>query len=180
VSEAIEVAIRRRQEPDRIRANAAAMRERMDRDLRPFGPWDMKLRAGGLIDIEFIAQTLQLVRLQEAGFQRSPTTHIALERLSRTGAIARADAALLIEAERLWRTIQGMLRLTVGRPETAALPAASALPLLQAAAKAGVSAVDTGDLLHKSENIAKQVRTMFERYVIRLRILRCPRRVGGR
>jgi glutamate-ammonia-ligase adenylyltransferase len=165
VNEAIETAIRRKQEPDQIRANATRMRERMARDLRPYGPWDAKLRSGGLIDIEFIAQTLQLVHARDAGFRRSQTTHIALQRLNNAGVIAKADARLLIEAERLWRTIQGMLRLTVGRLETESLPLASALPLLQAAAKAGVSAVDSGDLLHKSEDIAKQVRIMFERYV---------------
>ena len=55
--------------------------------------------------------------------------------------------------------------MTVGQVEAAALPPASAAPLLRAAAKAGVSAVDADDLLHKSEEIAQQVRTLFERYV---------------
>jgi glutamate-ammonia-ligase adenylyltransferase len=168
VNQAIEIAIRRQQEPEQIRANATTMRKRMDRDLRPFGPWDMKLRPGGLIDIEFITQTLQLVHAQDPGFVRSQTTHIALQRLSQAGAITKPDTRLLIDAERLWRVIQGMLRMTVGRVEVAALPHASALPLLSAAAKAGVSAVDTDDLLHKSEDIAQQVRTMFERYVGKL------------
>ena len=72
---------------------------------------------------------------------------------------------MLIDAERLWRTIQGTLRMTVGRVEVADLPHASALPLLRAAAKAGVSAVDADDLLHKSDGIAQQVRTLFEQYV---------------
>jgi len=165
VTQAIGAAIRRQQEPDRIRANAASMRERMGRDLRPHGPWDVKLRPGGLIDIEFIAQTLQLIRVQDPGFQGSQTTHIALRRLRDAGMIAKADAKLLIDAERLWRTIQGMLRMTVGRIEGAALPEASSMPLLLAAAKAGVSAVDADDLLHKSDHIAQQVRTLFERYV---------------
>ena len=72
---------------------------------------------------------------------------------------------MLIDAERLWRTVQGMLRMTVGHVEAAALPHASALPLLRAAAEAGVSAIDADDLLQKSESIAQQVRMMFERYV---------------
>jgi glutamate-ammonia-ligase adenylyltransferase len=165
VNLAIEAAIRRQQEPDQIRVNAVTMRERMSRDLRPHGPWDVKLRAGGLIDIEFIAQSLQLIQVRDPGFVRSQTTHIAVQRLRDAGAIAKADAHALIEAERLWRTIQGMLRLTVGRVEAAALPHASALPLLRAAAQAGVDSVDSADLLLKSELIAQQVRTMFERYV---------------
>jgi glutamate-ammonia-ligase adenylyltransferase len=165
VNLAIEAAIRRQQEPDRIRTNATTMRERMERDLRPHGPWDVKLRAGGLIDIEFIAQTLQLVHIHDPGFRRSPTTHIALQRLRQGGAIAKPDADLLIGAERLWRTIQGMLRMTVGHVEAAVLPPASATPLLRAAAEAGVAAADTGDLLQQSDGIAQQVRILFERYV---------------
>jgi glutamate-ammonia-ligase adenylyltransferase len=168
VNMAIEVAIRRQQDAHQIRTNATTMRVRMARELRPHGPWDVKLRSGGLIDIEFIAQTMQLVHVRDAGFRRSQTTHTALQRLSQAGVLSRADARLLIEAELLWRTIQGMLRLTVGRLETASLPAASAVPLLHAAAKAGVAAVDTEELLHKSEEIAQRVRLLFERYVGKL------------
>ncbi|MEA2739946.1 MAG: [glutamine synthetase] adenylyltransferase / [glutamine synthetase]-adenylyl-L-tyrosine, partial [Acetobacteraceae bacterium] len=165
VTQAIEAAIRRQQDPDQIRSNAAIMRERMTRELRPHGPWDAKLRAGGLIDIEFIAQTLQLIQVRDPDFRRSQTTHIALQRLRSAGVLSAEDAKLLIAAERLWRTLQGMLRMTVGRVEDTALPHASALPLLRAAAAAGVAAVDTNDLLRKSDDIARQIRTMFERYV---------------
>jgi [glutamine synthetase] adenylyltransferase / [glutamine synthetase]-adenylyl-L-tyrosine phosphorylase len=165
VNQAIEVAIRRQQEPERIRSNATSMRARMERDLRPHGPWDFKLRAGGLIDIEFIAQVLQLIHASDAGFRRSQTTHIALQRLRDAGVIARPDADLLISAERLWRTIQDMLRMTVGRLEAAALPLASALPLLRATAKAGAAATDADALLRASDGIARQVRMIFERYV---------------
>jgi glutamate-ammonia-ligase adenylyltransferase len=165
VNQAIAAAIRRQQEPDQIRANATTMRGRMARDLRPHGPWDVKLRPGGLIDIEFIAQVLQLVQVRDPAFRGSQTTHVALRRLGEAGAISRPDARVLIDAERLWRTIQGMLRMTVGRVEVATLPHASMLPLLGAAAKAGVAAVDAEDLLRKSDDIARQVRMMFERYV---------------
>jgi glutamate-ammonia-ligase adenylyltransferase len=165
VNQAIETAIRREQEPHRILTNATTMRERMARELRPHGPWDVKLRAGGLIDIEFIAQSLQLVHAHDAGFRGSQTTHIALQRLRRAGVIAGPDASLLIHAEHLWRTIQGMLRMTVGRVEAAELSPASALPLLRAVAKAGVPADDTDDLLRQSADLAHQVRMMFERYV---------------
>lgn len=165
VNEAIEAAVTRSQEPAQIRTNAASMRGRMTRELRPFGAWDVKLRAGGLIDVEFIAQVQQLIHARDAGFRRSQTTHVALHRLGEAGALARADARLLIEAERLWRTIQGMLRITVGPVKAADLPPASSAPLLHAAATAGVKAVDTNELLRKSDVIAQQVRTLFERYV---------------
>ena len=41
--------------------DAVAMRARMLRDLPPDGPWDVKLGRGGLVEVEFIAQALQLV-----------------------------------------------------------------------------------------------------------------------
>jgi [glutamine synthetase] adenylyltransferase / [glutamine synthetase]-adenylyl-L-tyrosine phosphorylase len=168
VTEAIDRAIRRQQEPAQILANATSMRARMMRDLRPHGPWDVKLRDGGLVDVEFIAQALQLVHVRDPDFRRSQTTHVALRRLSDTGALSKSDAKLLIAAERLWRTVQGMLRITVGRVETATLPTASVTPLLRAAAEAGLPAASTGDLLQKSDEIARRVRSMFEHHVGKL------------
>jgi glutamate-ammonia-ligase adenylyltransferase len=165
VNEVIEAAITRSQAPEQIKANAVSMRARMARELRPHGPWDAKLRAGGLIDVEFIAQVQQLIHISDRGFHRSQTTRVALRRLGRAGALTWDDTRLLIEAERLWRTIQGMLRITVGQVQVADLPPASAAPLLHAAARAGVAAVDSTELLHKSELIAERVRSLFERYV---------------
>jgi glutamate-ammonia-ligase adenylyltransferase len=166
VRQAIDDAIRRNQEPEKIRENATTMRNRMTRDLRPQGVWDVKLRPGGLIDIEFIAQVLQLVRVQDdPGFHTSQTTHVALKRLAAAGMLDRQQADLLIRAERLWRTIQGQLRMTVGRVEAEALPAASAALLLRAAAEAGVTATDTEDLLRQSDTIAQHVRAIFEQHV---------------
>jgi [glutamine synthetase] adenylyltransferase / [glutamine synthetase]-adenylyl-L-tyrosine phosphorylase len=165
VNLAIETAIKRPQDPAQIRGNATSMRTRMARELRPVGPWDVKPRAGGLVDIEFIAQVLQLVHAGDPGFHRRQTTQLALRWLGEVGTIDKADAKLLIEAERMWRTIQGMLRITVGRVAAEQLPAASAAPLLRACAAAGVPAVDTAELLLKSDSIAQQVRALFERYV---------------
>jgi [glutamine synthetase] adenylyltransferase / [glutamine synthetase]-adenylyl-L-tyrosine phosphorylase len=165
VNEAIEAAICRSIDAAGIRRNATSMRERMARELRPHGPWDVKLRAGGLIDVEFVAQVLQLIHARDTGFRRSQTTRVALRRLSVAGVIAKPDVAVLIEAERLWRTIQSMLRMTVGQVDSGTLPQASALPLLHAAAAAGVEAEDSDDLLRRVDEIAVLVRALFERYV---------------
>lgn len=164
-NQAIRDVLHRPRDPGKIRGDAVAMRGRMARELRPHGRWDVKLRPGGLIDIEFIAQALQLIHNGASGFHGSQTTRVTLQRLGNAGFLAGPDARLLIEAEHLWRTIQGMLRMTVGPTEAEALPTASAEPLLRAAAKAGVAAVDCAELLHKSDLVAQQVRSMFERYV---------------
>ncbi len=165
VNAAIEEAIRRPVAADVIRGDAAAMRERMMREIKPHGPWDVKARAGGLVDIEFIAQVQQLIHAGDSGFRRDQTTRVALRRLGAFGAIDPADARLLIEAERLWRTIQGMLRMTVGRLEGADVPHASALPMLRAAAAVGVRADDAEGLLREVDDLALRVREQFLRYV---------------
>ncbi|MBV9248883.1 MAG: bifunctional [glutamine synthetase] adenylyltransferase/[glutamine synthetase]-adenylyl-L-tyrosine phosphorylase, partial [Acetobacteraceae bacterium] len=66
----------------RILADAAAMRARMARELPPEGPWDVKLRPGGMVDVEFIAQALQLVHARDYPGVCHPTTRVALQRLA--------------------------------------------------------------------------------------------------
>jgi glutamate-ammonia-ligase adenylyltransferase len=149
----------------KVRADAAAMRARMGREQPLEGAWDVKHRAGGQIDVEFIAQVLQLTHAAERPEVCSPTTRVALRRLAAVGLLPEEDAALLIRADRLWRTVQGMLRITVGRDAPEALPGASAGPLLRAAAAAGAEAVDLPALRATLDEVAQQVRSLFVRHV---------------
>jgi [glutamine synthetase] adenylyltransferase / [glutamine synthetase]-adenylyl-L-tyrosine phosphorylase len=152
---------------DRIRADAAAMRARMLRDLPPDGAWDVKLRAGGQIEVEFIAQVLQLLNARERPELCSPTTRVALTRLAKAGALAAEDAALLVRADHVWRTVQGMLRITVGRGARDELPDASARALLRAVAEAvgQEGAVDIAWLRGTLDVLAQRVRAAFVRHI---------------
>ncbi|HLJ06339.1 MAG TPA: bifunctional [glutamine synthetase] adenylyltransferase/[glutamine synthetase]-adenylyl-L-tyrosine phosphorylase [Acetobacteraceae bacterium] len=145
----------------RIRADAAAMRARMLRDLPPEGPWDVKLRPGGQIEVEFIAQVLQLIHAHDAPGLCSPTTRVALDRLAKAGRLPAGDAALLIQADHTWRTVQGMLRVTVGRGAHKEVPDASAQALLRAVG----TAVDLATLRATLDDLARQVRAAFVRHV---------------
>ena len=145
-------------DPGTARADAAAMRGRIGRDLPAAGPWDVKLRPGGLVEVEFVAQALQLVYLAPEGVHE-PTTRRALALLAARGAVGEKDARALIEADRLWRTVQSVLRLTVG-PIPPALPATAAEPLLRA-----TGAVDLAALDARMEETARLVRTLFVRLV---------------
>lgn len=147
--------------PERIRADAASMRARMLRDLPPEGPWDVKLQSGGQIEVEFIAQVLQLIHARSAPAVCSPTTRVALARLAKAGLLAAKDAALLTRADHVWRTVQGMLRITVGRAARDALPDASAQALLRAVG----GAVDLATLRATLDDLAQQVRAAFVRHV---------------
>lgn len=144
----------------RVRADASAMRARMCRDLPPDGPWDVKLRAGGQVEVTFIAQALQLIHAREAPAVVNPTTRTALANLAAAGFLTQDDAAALIRADHLWRTVQGMLRLTLGRAQPDALPEASARPLLRAA-----EAPDQPALRARVEATAEQVRAIFVRII---------------
>jgi glutamate-ammonia-ligase adenylyltransferase len=151
----------------RIRGDAASMRARMLRDLPPEGPWDVKLRAGGQIEVEFIAQVLQLIHAREAPGLCSPTTRIALARLAKAGSLSADDARLLINADHVWRTVQGMLRITVGRGAREELPDASARALIGAVADAmdQTGPVDLAWLRGTLDDLARQVRAAFVRYI---------------
>jgi glutamate-ammonia-ligase adenylyltransferase len=147
-------------EPGRIRADAAAMRDRLLRELPPSGPWDVKLRCGGQIEVEFIAQTLQLIHAASEPGLCSPTTRISLTNLAAAGHLPADDAALLIEADRTWRTVQGMLRITLGRGMPDELPDASARPLLRA-----TETQDIATWRHRLDALAGKVRAAFVRHV---------------
>lgn len=146
--------------PERIRADAAAMRARMQRDLPPTGPWDVKLRPGGQIDVEFITQTLQLIHGREMPALYHPTTRTALANLAAAGHMRAHDASLLIRADHTWRTVQGMLRVTLGRTHPDVLPEASIGPLLRAS-----DVPDLGALRTVLDQLAAQVRVAFRRII---------------
>lgn len=151
VEGAVREALAPRGDPAQVRADAASMRGRMLRDLPPTGPWDVKLRPGGQVEVEFIAQALQLVH-----GACSTTTRDALAGLARHGALMEADAALLVQADRLWRTVQSMLRITVGRAH-AELPA----PAVEALLRAADAGVDLPTLRATLDAVAQGVRERF-------------------
>jgi glutamate-ammonia-ligase adenylyltransferase len=89
---------------------------------------------GGLIDVEFIAQYLQLRHAHDAPDVLDANTCEALGKLAAAGYLDPAAAKSLIRAGRLWRTLQGMLRFTFdGAFSEDAAPAGLRLALAQAA-----------------------------------------------
>lgn len=160
VEEAIRAAIAGADAALRVKADAVAMRARLARELPPDGVWDVKHREGGQMEVEFIAQALQLMHARAQPELCSPTTRIALSQLAKAGLIGAEDAALLTRADHLWRTIQGMLRLTVGRNAPERLPEASAQALLRA-----TGAVDATALATTIETTGRAVRAAFARHL---------------
>ena len=164
VAEALAAAMAR--PADAALADAASMRARMLRDLPPEGPWDVKAMPGGLVEVEFIAQALQLRHGADTPGVLSPTTRDALARLGAAGLLPDDEAAALVAADRLWREVIGLIRLTVGRTRDAALPAPAAAALLRIAAPLlDPPPVDLDGLRAQMLGAARTVRAIFERRV---------------
>lgn len=72
----------------------------------------LKLGPGGLRDIEFAVQLLQLVHGRSDAQLRSPNTLCALEALTAGGYVGRDDGAALAEAYRFLRTLEHRLQLS--------------------------------------------------------------------
>ena len=71
----------------------------------------LKLGPGGLRDVEFSVQLLQLVHGRHDESLRSATTLQALHALASGGYVGREDAATLDAAYRLLRTLEHRIRL---------------------------------------------------------------------
>jgi glutamate-ammonia-ligase adenylyltransferase len=87
--------------------------------------------------------------------------------LAKAGLLPTDDAALLTRADHLWRTVQGMLRITVGRHARLDLPDASGRALLRAVAEAidATGPVDLSGLRGTLDEMARQVRAAFIRHI---------------
>jgi glutamate-ammonia-ligase adenylyltransferase len=78
--------------------------------------WDLKYAAGGLTDIEFIAQYLQLVHAAEHPDILDPSTARVLERAARLGLLSPEDSEVLRPAVQLYQNLSQILRLCLSGP----------------------------------------------------------------
>lgn len=79
-----------------------SMRALMAKERKPRHPFDLKLATGGLVDLEFIAQSAQLVAPHEIGLPQAPTAQV-LARLGETGLVPAGQR--LAEIHALYSTV---------------------------------------------------------------------------
>jgi glutamate-ammonia-ligase adenylyltransferase len=107
----------------KIAADVRDMRARIAAEKGTDDIWDLKQVRGGLVDLEFIAQFLQLVHAAAHPGVLDQTTATALGKLARAGCLAREEADRLIAACHLLHDLTQVLRLCVdGRFDAAAAP----------------------------------------------------------
>ena len=132
---------------------ARDMRARLERDKPAASSWDLKLRKGGLLDIEFIAQT----GLVAHRMGPEPATRRALERVAEAGWLSTTELQALLQAHTLYEAVTQLTRLAHGSgfdPRDASEPFARRL-----ANAAGCSHLDS--LKSRVDALADAARSIF-------------------
>ena len=116
VEAAIKVALRQPCDPDLLRRSVREMRALIAREKGETDPWDLKLAAGGVIDVEFIAQFLALRHgAAHAGVLAVEPAQV-IANAGQLGLIPAGDSDRLVAAHRLYSTVTQMMRLTTEGP----------------------------------------------------------------
>jgi len=93
--------------------DACQMRARMAETFPGRNPFDLKHAPGGLVDIEFIAQALQLVHAHDLPEILNTNTVAALHNLNGAGFLSAADTATLVASARLQHALTQVLRIAL-------------------------------------------------------------------
>ncbi|MFZ1414296.1 MAG: bifunctional [glutamine synthetase] adenylyltransferase/[glutamine synthetase]-adenylyl-L-tyrosine phosphorylase, partial [Defluviicoccus sp.] len=155
----------RRRDPQALVRDIAEMREKMAHEHPTGSIWEVKHVRGGLIDIEFIAQYLQLLHAHQYPGVLSVTTADALDRLAGAGLIDQATHADLREALALWQAVQARLRLTLAGPVHAARGTRAAAPKALRRAVWGLMGLDFEALVDRMSEASARVRAIFAQLI---------------
>jgi glutamate-ammonia-ligase adenylyltransferase len=142
---------------DVVEMRRAVALEKGERDV-----WDLKYAAGGMVDIDFIAQYLQLVHAAEKPDILDVSTLHVLDNAARLGVLPQSAAEVLRPAARLYHDLTQILRLCVNerfKPETAGED------LLRVMARAG-DAPDFSSLEARVKETQSEVRRVFRELLV--------------
>ena len=111
-SQAIETALRKPRNERSMAKDTRDMRELLTQERPPSGPWDLKLCPGGLVDIEFAAQYLQIAHAAKGGPIRVNTAE-ALEAMGTSGLVKEEVLSSLRSAWALQQNLTQVLKLAL-------------------------------------------------------------------
>jgi glutamate-ammonia-ligase adenylyltransferase len=111
-SDAIRAVLTRRR-GDGLRKDVCDMRRLIAREKGDRDPWDLKLAAGGLIDIEFLAQYVVLRHAHAEPSLVCVSPLAVIETAARLGRLDAGDARIVMDAHRLFTDVTQILRLTL-------------------------------------------------------------------
>ena len=116
VEELIRVVLCRPREAEMVAGDVVEMRKAIATEKGDSERWNLKYVAGGLVDIEFVAQYLQLVHAARTPDILDTSTARVLEKAWRLGVLSTEDAEVLRPAVRLYDDLTQILRLCLSGP----------------------------------------------------------------
>jgi glutamate-ammonia-ligase adenylyltransferase len=145
--------------PAQIITDARDMRLRMAETFPGRNVWDLKHAPGGLVDIEFIVQTLELVHAPDEPGVLDTNTIAALAKLRAANFLSPADAGVLTDAARLQHALTQVLRFALDETPNIEEATPGLKALLTRAADAGSFA----QVQMKLARLQTQTRDIFNR-----------------
>ncbi len=161
VEAAIRSALTKPRDPASVAHDVLEMRRLIEAEKGVGDIWDLRRVRGGLLDLEFIAQHLQLIHAATAPGVLDTSTVGALKRLRDHGCLEAVDADVLISAGNLYNTLTQVLRLCFEGPFDPSLAPDGLKRLL--AQPSGLPSFD--HLQAELQSTVVRVRTLFEQLV---------------
>jgi glutamate-ammonia-ligase adenylyltransferase len=158
VSAAIAEVVARKRDPAEVARGVVAMRDLIAAEKGDSDPWDLKLAAGGITDLDFLAQALVLGHAARHPALVGASSIEVFREAGRIGLVDSEQARILGEAEILLSDVFQWQRLTV---EGAFTPDTAPPPILRRlAAAAGLP--DTPRLISHLADTRRRVRGIFD------------------
>ena len=95
----------------KVKADVLDMRRRIWKEKPPRSVWDLKTARGGMVDVEFVTQTLELLAAHDHPEVLDQNTRRALEALVAAGVLDEAAGVDLLAAHDLYQHLSHILRL---------------------------------------------------------------------
>ncbi|MBB5046568.1 glutamate-ammonia-ligase adenylyltransferase [Rhodopseudomonas rhenobacensis] len=140
-----------------IANDVAEMRRAIAQEKGEDDIWDLKYASGGLVDIDFIAQYLQLVHAAQHPDILNVGTLQVLDNAARLGLLPQSEAEILRSAARLYHDLTQIVRLCVSEKFA---PATAGEDLLRVLVRAG-DAPDFSSLEARVKETQAEVRAVF-------------------
>jgi glutamate-ammonia-ligase adenylyltransferase len=113
IDRAIASVLRKPRERAKLAKDVREMRALIAREKGDADPWDLKLVAGGLLDIEFIAQFLVLAEAKDHPKIRDVSTRAIIAAAGAAGLVTPGQARALVDAHRLFTDTTQLMRLSI-------------------------------------------------------------------
>jgi glutamate-ammonia-ligase adenylyltransferase len=159
IEDAIRDVLTERIEPVALIRDAREMREKLWAQFPGRDRWGLKFRRGGLVDIEFIVQTLQLRHACDVPRILEQNTVAALGRLAAANLLGEEEAQTLVGAAGLQLSLLQVLRISVAGSFDPVSATAGMKALLSRAGGMG----DFGEIEDRLEAAQTQVHALFKR-----------------